>query len=180
MFHNLFRLFCFILIIACFTGAADGRLADYVGAHEITTLSSLQSPQWTTGSRLLKLGESIEFRFYCPDGVKSSDLIIFPRYLEQVINVAEYRTALSVILRDVVGLDADQTAEVLRTSRRTIFRDRSRICSQDDAPKKQWGGRRHCSMSVERELDKGSRMWHHILVVVLSSQLQVRARWFKK
>ena len=70
---------------------------------------------------------------------------------DQAITVAEYRTALSVILRDVVGLDADQTAEVLGTSRRTIFRDRSRICNQDDAPKKRWGGRRHCSMSVHEE-----------------------------
>ena len=70
---------------------------------------------------------------------------------DQATSVSEYRTALSVILRNIVGLDADQTAEVLGTSRRTVFRDRSRICNQDVAPKNQWGGRRHCSMSVLEE-----------------------------
>jgi len=42
---------------------------------------------------------------------------------DQATTVAEYRTALSVILSAAIGLDADQTAEVLGTSRRTIFRD---------------------------------------------------------
>ena len=70
---------------------------------------------------------------------------------DQATTVAEYRTALSVILRDVVGLDADQTAEVLGTSRRTVFRDRSRIYNQANDPKRQWGGRRHCSMSIIEE-----------------------------
>lgn len=40
------------------------------------------APIWTTGSRLLKLGESIDFHFRLPDGITSSDLIIYPRYLE--------------------------------------------------------------------------------------------------
>lgn len=40
-------------------------------------------PQWTTGSRLLKLGESIEFHFYLPDGSAAQELLVFPRYLEQ-------------------------------------------------------------------------------------------------
>jgi transposase len=70
---------------------------------------------------------------------------------DQATTVAEYRTALSVILCTVIGLDADHAAEVLGTSRRTIFRDRDNIRNQDDAPKKQWGGRRHCSMSIEQE-----------------------------
>lgn len=70
---------------------------------------------------------------------------------DEATTVAEYRTALSVILRKIVGLDADQTAEVLGTSRRTVFRDRISICNQDNAPKNEWGGRRHCSMSVEAE-----------------------------
>ena len=77
---------------------------------------------------------------------------------DQAASVAEYRTALSVILRDVVGLDADQTAEVLGTSRRTIFRDRSRICNQGVASENQWGGRRHCSMSIHEE-DEFLREW---------------------
>lgn len=72
---------------------------------------------------------------------------------DRATTVAEYRTALSVILRNVVGLDADQTAEVLGASRRTVFRDRSRICNKDVAPKNQWGGRRHCLMSVSEEAE---------------------------
>lgn len=39
--------------------------------------------QWTTGPRLLKLGESIELRFSLPDGVRHRDLAVFPRYLER-------------------------------------------------------------------------------------------------
>ena len=69
---------------------------------------------------------------------------------DQATTVAEYRTALSVIL-GAIGLDADQTADVLGTSRRTVFRDRSSIRKQDDAPKRQWGGRRHFSMSILEE-----------------------------
>lgn len=42
----------------------------------------LNKPQWITGSRLLKLGESIEFRFYLPNGTDANDILIYPRYLE--------------------------------------------------------------------------------------------------
>ena len=42
----------------------------------------LKLPQWITSSRLLKLGESIEFRFFLPAGIRSEGLSIFPRYLE--------------------------------------------------------------------------------------------------
>lgn len=39
--------------------------------------------QWTTGPRLLKLGESIEFRFSRPTGLAGGDEVtIYPRYLE--------------------------------------------------------------------------------------------------
>ena len=72
---------------------------------------------------------------------------------DQATTLAEYRVALSVILRGVVGLDADLTAEVLGTSRRTVFRDQDRIRNQDDSSKKQWGGRRHCSMTIEQEAE---------------------------
>jgi len=41
------------------------------------------APQLTTGSRLLKLGESIEFRFHLPEGMAAGDLEVFPRYLER-------------------------------------------------------------------------------------------------
>ena len=40
-------------------------------------------PQLTTSSRLLKLGEEIEFHFWLPEGVEPSPLRIFPRYLEK-------------------------------------------------------------------------------------------------
>lgn len=70
---------------------------------------------------------------------------------DQATTVSEYIRALSVILRDVIGLDADQTAEVLGTSRSTVFRNRKHICNQDSAVKRQWGGRRHCAMSIEQE-----------------------------
>jgi len=50
-----------------------------------------------------------------------------------------------------LGLDADGAAEILGISRRTIFRNRSHICSQEDTQKNSWGGRRHCSMTPEEE-----------------------------
>ena len=43
----------------------------------------LKVPQWTTSPRLLKLGESIEFRFFLPPGIRPEGLSIFPRYLER-------------------------------------------------------------------------------------------------
>jgi len=42
-----------------------------------------QRPQWTTSSRLLRLGEDIEFRFLLPEGMQAGHLDVFPRYLEQ-------------------------------------------------------------------------------------------------
>jgi hypothetical protein len=70
---------------------------------------------------------------------------------DQATTVAEYRKALSVILSVEFSIDADLTAELLGTSRRTVFRDRGRIRSQDDTPKNLWGGRRHCAMTIEEE-----------------------------
>jgi hypothetical protein len=70
---------------------------------------------------------------------------------DQATTVAEYRKALSVILPAEFSIDADLTAELLGTSRRTVFRDRDRIRSQDDTPKNLWGGRRHCAMTIEEE-----------------------------
>ena len=45
--------------------------------------SLLKMPQWTTSSRLLKLGEKIEFSFFLPEGMQSGDLTIFPCYLSR-------------------------------------------------------------------------------------------------
>ena len=52
----------------------------------------LTMPQWTTSSRLLKLGESIEFEFFLPFGIHSESLSIFTRYLERA-NPGEAFTA---------------------------------------------------------------------------------------
>ena len=68
---------------------------------------------------------------------------------DQATTVAEYRKALCVILPAELSLDADRTAELLGTSRRTVFR--VRIRNQGDTPKNLWGGRRHCSMTIEEE-----------------------------
>ena len=70
---------------------------------------------------------------------------------DEATTVAEYRKALSVILPAELNIDAEQTAELLGTSRRTIFRDRGHIRNQDDTSKNLWGGRRHCAMTIEEE-----------------------------
>lgn len=70
---------------------------------------------------------------------------------DEATTVTEYRKALSVILMSRYELDANSTAELLGTSRRTIFRDRSAIRNQDNASKKSWGGRRRFLLSVDEE-----------------------------
>jgi len=70
---------------------------------------------------------------------------------DQATTITDYRKAISVILVAELSLDADQIADLLGTSRRTVFRDRGSICNQGDTPKKSWGGRRHCSMTIEEE-----------------------------
>lgn len=70
---------------------------------------------------------------------------------DHATTIPEYRAALSVILVTTLGLKADQAAEVLGTSRRTVFRNQNAFRNQDDMPKGSWGGRRHCSMTVEEE-----------------------------
>lgn len=70
---------------------------------------------------------------------------------DEAITAAELRKALSVLLMAELGLDAEKTAEVLGTSRRTVFRKREEIRHQDDASKNSWGGRRRFSLSIEEE-----------------------------
>jgi transposase len=70
---------------------------------------------------------------------------------DQATTVNEYRKALSVILVAEYGFDADRTAHILGASRRTIFRDRRDIRTQDGTSKKNWGGRRNSSMTIEEE-----------------------------
>ncbi len=42
------------------------------------------TPQWVTSSRLLRLGEAIDFEFFLPDGAVPVDLVVFERYLDRV------------------------------------------------------------------------------------------------
>ena len=70
---------------------------------------------------------------------------------DQATTIAEYRKALSMILAAESDFDADQIADLLGTSRRTVFRDRGSIRNQDDMSKNSWGGRRHCTMTIEEE-----------------------------
>lgn len=46
---------------------------------------------WRTSARLLYRGESITFDFYLPAGISSSDLLIYPRYLEGADPGASFR-----------------------------------------------------------------------------------------
>ena len=70
----------------------------------------LKMPQWTTGSRLLKLGQQIKFYFFLPIGMSADDLVIFPKYLERA-NPGEKFTAggdlewLETLESERVGLD---------------------------------------------------------------------------
>ena len=63
----------------------------------------------------------------------------------------DLRKALSILLATELGLDADRTADLLGTSRRTVFRNRDDIRNQDNRPRQSWGGRRRCCMSLEEE-----------------------------
>jgi hypothetical protein len=82
---------------------------------------------------------------------KTEDIQKAKQLRDQASTIAEYRKALSVILSAELNLDAEQTANLLGTSRRTIFRDHDNIRNQDDTPKKSWGGRRRYTMTIEEE-----------------------------
>jgi transposase len=70
---------------------------------------------------------------------------------DEAITAAELRKALSVLLIAELGLDSEQAAELLGTSRRTLFRNRSDLRNQDNTHQKSWGGRRRFSLSLEEE-----------------------------
>jgi transposase len=70
---------------------------------------------------------------------------------DQATTIAVYRKALSVILVAEHGLNAEKAADILGTSRRTVFRNRKTIRNQGDTSPTNWGGRRHCSMTIEQE-----------------------------
>ena len=70
---------------------------------------------------------------------------------DKATTVAEYRKALAVVLGSMLSISADKIAEILGTSRRTIFRSRDNIRNQEDTAKKSWGGRRRSKMTFEEE-----------------------------
>jgi hypothetical protein len=70
---------------------------------------------------------------------------------DQSRSITQYRKAISVIMIGQLGLTADLVSEILGVSRRTIFRNRDDLRNQDVGNSKSWGGRRHCSMTVEEE-----------------------------
>ena len=70
---------------------------------------------------------------------------------DKATTVADFRKALAVILSSELSISADKIAEILGTSRRTVFRNRNEIRNQDVTKKKSWGGRRRCSMTFEEE-----------------------------
>ncbi len=83
--------------------------------------------------------------------ISMEDLQRAKQLRDQATTAVEYRKALSVILTAELSMDAEQIAELLGTSRRTVFRDRVSIRSQGDTTKNCWGGRRHCAMSIAEE-----------------------------
>ena len=83
--------------------------------------------------------------------ISSKDIQRAQQLRDQATTFADYRKAISLILVAELSLDANRIADLLGTSRRTVFRDRDNIRNQDDSAKSSWGGRRHCSMTVEEE-----------------------------
>jgi transposase len=71
---------------------------------------------------------------------------------DEACTATELRRALSVILMTSYNFNSKQTAELLGASRRTIFRNRSKVRNQDDSSKR-WGGRRRSVMTLEEEVE---------------------------
>lgn len=75
-----FRAFAFLFFgLAC---SASGREEMMHEAFSIPQEFKSQ-PQWLTSSRLLRIGESIEFRFFLSEGIQAGTLTVFKCYLEQ-------------------------------------------------------------------------------------------------
>ena len=72
------RLFRCVISLAAATLATAGH--DMVA---VPNAAGRDPVQWTTSSRLLKLGEEITFNFELPICVAAPDLVIYPRYLER-------------------------------------------------------------------------------------------------
>jgi len=70
---------------------------------------------------------------------------------DQAATPRELRMALSVLLVAEAGLEARQVAEILGISERTLFRNREAVRSGESLQSRCWGGRRHCSMTIQEE-----------------------------
>jgi transposase len=83
--------------------------------------------------------------------IQEEEIVRAKQLRDSAQSIAEFQKALSVILAAELGLAADRTADILGTSRRTVFRHRDNIRNQDDSSPRSWGGRRRCCMSLEEE-----------------------------
>jgi transposase len=70
---------------------------------------------------------------------------------DQSKTVLDLRKALSVLLVAEGGLDTKKTAEILKISERTVFRNQEYIRNQEKHVRSTWGGRRRYIMTVEDE-----------------------------
>jgi transposase len=70
---------------------------------------------------------------------------------DQAKTALELRKALSVLLVAEAGLDTENTADLLKISQRTVFRNQEHIRKQDKKPRNTWGGRRRYTLTVEEE-----------------------------
>ena len=90
----MLRYYPFFFLVCLLCMSQNSRTAPPpTSAYIITNPTFLSEPQWTTSSRLLKLGESIEFRFFLPAGTDPGELKIFPRYLEQANPGCDFNAA---------------------------------------------------------------------------------------
>ncbi len=110
---SIHLLMCLVTFAAPVRCPAESAPSDGVEPYAITSAEFLNKPQWTTGTRLLKLGESIRFRFFIPSGTLTGTLTIFPRYLEQADATCDFRsgTELSWLARlphETVKLNLDK------------------------------------------------------------------------
>jgi hypothetical protein len=67
--------------------------------------------------------------------ISNKDIQRAKQLRDQATTVADYRKALSVILVAELSIDAYQIADLLGTSRWTVFRDRGSIRNQDATTK---------------------------------------------
>lgn len=83
--------------------------------------------------------------------IGDDELIKARKLRDQAASAMDLRKALSVLLVAEAQLETSKAAKILGISERTLFRNRGDLREQDKRPKGPWGGRRHCSMTIEEE-----------------------------